>query len=152
MRAPTTGSGSVPASDAAAVEMNNAAAATNHSTTSNSASQPFSASRSRSTVGFDCGAAMDRTHVFRAWGRILQGRPPSLSIEITTRCPLSCPGCYAYQPEHLAGTPLDRDPAITGPLGADRIRELLDPTHYLGHAGDLVDRAVARHHTTEGPA
>ncbi|MGW0018110.1 lyase family protein [Rhodococcus sp. NPDC003382] len=52
----------------------------------------------------------------------------------------------------LAGTPLDRDPAITGPLGADRVRELLDPTHYLGHAGDLVDRAVARHHTTEGPA
>ena len=49
---------------------------------------------------------MQRSDVIRAWGRILRGRPPSLSIEITTRCPLKCPGCYAYQPEHLAGTPL----------------------------------------------
>lgn len=52
----------------------------------------------------------------------------------------------------LAGVPLDRDPAITGPLGVERVRELLDPAHYLGHAGDLVDRATARHDTTEGPA
>jgi len=43
------------------------------------------------------------------------------------------------------GTPLDRDPAITGHLGADRVRALLDPTRYLGHAGDLVDRALAHH-------
>ncbi|WP_072810254.1 lyase family protein [Rhodococcus zopfii] len=52
----------------------------------------------------------------------------------------------------VAGTPLDRDQSITGHLGADRVRELLDPTRYLGHAGDLVDRAVARHETTKGPA
>jgi sulfatase maturation enzyme AslB (radical SAM superfamily) len=39
--------------------------------------------------------------VFRAWGRILSGHFPSLSIEITRECPLRCPGCYAYEPEHL---------------------------------------------------
>jgi MoaA/NifB/PqqE/SkfB family radical SAM enzyme len=38
-----------------------------------------------------------------AWGRILRGNIPMLSIEITRDCPLSCPGCYAYGPEHLGG-------------------------------------------------
>lgn len=38
---------------------------------------------------------------FRAWGRILTGYYPFLSIEITRACPLSCPGCYAYEPQHL---------------------------------------------------
>jgi MoaA/NifB/PqqE/SkfB family radical SAM enzyme len=41
--------------------------------------------------------------VVRAWGLILQGRPPSLSIEITRECPLRCPGCYAYDDGHLGG-------------------------------------------------
>ena len=36
-----------------------------------------------------------------AWGRILQGQKPFLSIEITKECPLQCPGCYAYGPDHL---------------------------------------------------
>lgn len=44
---------------------------------------------------------MKKKEVLRAWGRILQGRHPSLSIEITRECPLRCPGCYAYEPEHL---------------------------------------------------
>ena len=44
---------------------------------------------------------MKRYDVIRAWGRILTGRYPSLSIEITRECPLRCPGCYAYEPEHL---------------------------------------------------
>ncbi len=44
---------------------------------------------------------MRTTDVFRAWGRILSGRVPSLSIEITRECPLSCPGCYAYNEDHL---------------------------------------------------
>lgn len=38
--------------------------------------------------------------VLRAWGRILQGKRPSLSIEITRECPLRCPGCYAYEDGH----------------------------------------------------
>jgi MoaA/NifB/PqqE/SkfB family radical SAM enzyme len=44
--------------------------------------------------------------IFTAWGRILRGRKPLLSIEITKECPLRCPGCYAYEPEHLGATPL----------------------------------------------
>lgn len=44
---------------------------------------------------------MKKTDAFRAWGRILQGYHPLLSIEITRECPLRCPGCYAYEPEHL---------------------------------------------------
>jgi organic radical activating enzyme len=44
---------------------------------------------------------MDKADVFRAWGRIITGYYPSLSIEITRECPLCCPGCYAYEPEHL---------------------------------------------------
>lgn len=44
---------------------------------------------------------MDKADVFRAWGRILTGYYPSLSVEITRECPLRCPGCYAYEPEHL---------------------------------------------------
>jgi len=41
--------------------------------------------------------------MFAAWGRILTGRVPMLSIEITRECPLSCPGCYAYGDTHLGG-------------------------------------------------
>jgi hypothetical protein len=44
---------------------------------------------------------MQTTDVLRGWGRILSGRAPSLSIEITRECPLSCPGCYAYNEDHL---------------------------------------------------
>ena len=39
----------------------------------------------------------------QAWGRILTGYRPNLSIEITKECPLRCPGCYAYGDEHLGG-------------------------------------------------
>lgn len=41
--------------------------------------------------------------IVRAWGKILAGYRPSLSIEITRECPLRCPGCYAYGAEHLGG-------------------------------------------------
>jgi len=33
----------------------------------------------------------------------LRGKLPLLSIEITSECPLSCPGCYAYGDRHLGG-------------------------------------------------
>ena len=46
---------------------------------------------------------MKTTEVLRAWKTILTGRAPSLSVEITKECPLSCPGCYAYGSEHLGG-------------------------------------------------
>src|ERR1700740_3744539 len=41
--------------------------------------------------------------VLTAWGRILAGYHPALSIEITRECPLRCPGCYAYGDSHLGG-------------------------------------------------
>ncbi len=46
---------------------------------------------------------MTTADVMRAWGRILKGERPSLSIEITRECPLRCPGCYAYGDAHLGG-------------------------------------------------
>src|SRR3954469_25018600 len=59
-----------------------------------------------------------------AWGKILRGYRPSLSIEITRECPLRCPGCYAYGDEHLGGD-------IT-------LRQVTD---YKGQ--ELIDRVLA---------
>src|SRR5215813_11591782 len=67
---------------------------------------------------------MKKSDVIRAWGRIVSGYKPMLSVEITRECPLRCPGCYAYEPEHLGQI---------GPL-----RELAD---YKGAA--LVDGVLA---------
>jgi MoaA/NifB/PqqE/SkfB family radical SAM enzyme len=47
--------------------------------------------------------------ILQAWGKILKGEPPSLSIEITRECPLKCPGCYAYDDAHLGGGQTLRD-------------------------------------------
>jgi MoaA/NifB/PqqE/SkfB family radical SAM enzyme len=44
---------------------------------------------------------MKKSEIFASWGRILQGRRPALSIELTRECPLRCPGCYAYGDNHL---------------------------------------------------
>ena len=41
---------------------------------------------------------MKASEVIRAWGKILRGLPPSLSIEITKECPLRCP----YEPRGYA--------------------------------------------------
>ena len=66
--------------------------------------------------------------IFSAWGRILAGYTPALSIEITRECPLRCPGCYAYGDEHLGG-------AITLRQVRDfKGQELID------NVLDLVDR------------
>ncbi|HLY39644.1 MAG TPA: radical SAM protein [Terracidiphilus sp.] len=46
---------------------------------------------------------MKKSEVVQAWARILAGRVPSLSIEITKECPLRCPGCYAFDAAHLGG-------------------------------------------------
>jgi MoaA/NifB/PqqE/SkfB family radical SAM enzyme len=43
------------------------------------------------------------TEIISAWGKVLSGKTPLLSIEITRECPLHCPGCYAYADEHLGG-------------------------------------------------
>ncbi len=46
---------------------------------------------------------METGAVVKAWGLILSGYRPNLSVEITRECPLRCPGCYAYGDEHLGG-------------------------------------------------
>lgn len=46
---------------------------------------------------------MKTSDILGAWKKILRGERPSLSIEITRECPLRCPGCYAYDDDHLGG-------------------------------------------------
>jgi MoaA/NifB/PqqE/SkfB family radical SAM enzyme len=46
---------------------------------------------------------MNAAPIVQAWGLILSGYRPNLSIEITRECPLRCPGCYAYNDTHLGG-------------------------------------------------
>lgn len=46
---------------------------------------------------------MNIAPIVQAWGLILRGYRPNLSIEITRECPLRCPGCYAYNDTHLGG-------------------------------------------------
>jgi len=41
--------------------------------------------------------------ILEAWRKILAGQAPMLSIEITKECPLHCPGCYAFNDNHLGG-------------------------------------------------
>ncbi|WP_328814213.1 lyase family protein [Rhodococcus sp. NBC_00297] len=43
----------------------------------------------------------------------------------------------------MSGRRLDDDPRILDHLGRDVVLTLLDPDHYTGHAGDLVDSALA---------
>ncbi len=52
---------------------------------------------------------MKKSEIFQAWGRILSGYSPALSIEITRECPLRCPGCYAFDAAHLGGGQTLRD-------------------------------------------
>ncbi len=54
---------------------------------------------------------MKMAQIFPAWSAILQGRKPFLSLEVTRECPLRCPGCYAYGPEHVSGVGTLRDVA-----------------------------------------
>lgn len=82
--------------------------------------------------------------ILAAWGKILRGERPSLSIEITRECPLRCPGCYAYEDEHLGGgltlrTLIDRkgQELIDGVLATvDRLR----PLHLSIVGGDPLVR------------
>lgn len=64
--------------------------------------------------------------IMRSWGRILSGYHPALSIEITKECPLACPGCYAFQPEHLAGAPLTSVADFQGDRLVKRVLALVD--------------------------
>jgi sulfatase maturation enzyme AslB (radical SAM superfamily) len=67
---------------------------------------------------------MEKQAVVKAWGLILGGYQPNLSIEITRECPLRCPGCYAYGDEHLGGGVVLRE--LADYKGQDLIDGVLD--------------------------
>ncbi|MCU1311459.1 MAG: Fe-S protein radical family [Candidatus Angelobacter sp.] len=77
---------------------------------------------------------MKSSEVLRAWGSILRGRSPSLSIEITRECPLRCPGCYAYEDQHLGGNGVSLR-SLSDFKGDDLVRRVLE----------LVDRSKPLH-------
>ncbi len=87
---------------------------------------------------------MKKSEVLNAWASILVGRQPSLSIEITRECPLRCPGCYAYEPEHL-GTGVNLR-QLADYKGDDLVRRLLaivdreKPIHLSLVGGDPLVR------------
>jgi len=66
---------------------------------------------------------MKKSEVLRAWGSILAGRTPSLSIEITKECPLRCPGCYAFDDAHLGGLTVLRQ--LSDYRGEELVRRVL---------------------------
>ncbi len=84
------------------------------------------------------------SEILNAWGRILQGHRPSLSIEITRECPLRCPGCYAYDEGHLGGDRVLRDLFdFKGKALVDCVLALVDrvkPLHLSIVGGDPLVR------------
>ena len=87
---------------------------------------------------------MQTSQIIRAWAKILKGRRPSLSLEITRECPLNCPGCYAYDKAHLGGGRLLRDlNDRTGQALIDGVLEVVDrlkPLHLSIVGGDPLVR------------
>ena len=84
------------------------------------------------------------SQIFQAWGKILKGEQPSLSIEITRECPLKCPGCYAYDDAHLGGGQTLRDlNDRRGQSLVDGVLEVVDrlkPLHLSIVGGDPLVR------------
>jgi MoaA/NifB/PqqE/SkfB family radical SAM enzyme len=87
---------------------------------------------------------MKTSEVMQAWGNILSGRAPSLSIEITKECPLRCPGCYAFDAAHLGSDiKLRQLSDFKGDELVTRILALLDehkPLHVSLVGGDPLVR------------
>lgn len=87
---------------------------------------------------------MRTADVMKAWGRILQGKAPTVSIEITKECPLRCPGCYAYEEAHLGGDVTLRDLSDRkGQALVDAVLEVADtlkPLHLSIVGGDPLVR------------
>jgi sulfatase maturation enzyme AslB (radical SAM superfamily) len=87
---------------------------------------------------------VESSQIIRAWGKILKGEAPSLSIEITRECPLNCPGCYAYDAAHLGGEKTLRDlNDRKGQALIDGVLEVVDrlkPLHLSIVGGDPLVR------------
>lgn len=82
--------------------------------------------------------------LFTAWGRILAGRAPNLSVEITRECPLTCPGCYAFTDDHLGpGASLRQLNDFKGPELVSKFMSLIDehePVHVSIVGGEPLVR------------
>lgn len=80
----------------------------------------------------------------QAWGRILSGRRPNLSVEITRECPLRCPGCYAFGDAHLGGDVTLRELSdYRGDALVERFLKLIDdrkPLHISIVGGEPLVR------------
>lgn len=88
---------------------------------------------------------MKTSEVLHAWAGILEGRRPSLSIEITRECPLRCPGCYAFDDAHLgeSGVTLRQLSDYKGEALVKGILEVVDryrPLHLSLVGGDPLVR------------
>jgi sulfatase maturation enzyme AslB (radical SAM superfamily) len=87
---------------------------------------------------------MKSSDIFKAWGAILSGRAPSLSIEITKECPLRCPGCYAFDAAHLGSdVQLRQLSDFKGEELVTRVLALIDekkPVHVSLVGGDPLVR------------
>lgn len=87
---------------------------------------------------------MRTSQIIKAWGKILGGQPPSVSIEITRECPLRCPGCYAYDEGHLGGGVTLRGLRdFKGQELVERVLEIVDrlkPLHLSIVGGDPLVR------------
>ena len=87
---------------------------------------------------------MNTSQILQAWGKILKGEHPSLSIEITRECPLRCPGCYAFDDAHLGGGQTLRDlNDRKGQFLIDGVLEAVDdlkPLHLSIVGGDPLVR------------
>jgi sulfatase maturation enzyme AslB (radical SAM superfamily) len=84
------------------------------------------------------------SQILQAWGKILKGERPALSIEITRECPLRCPGCYAFDDAHLGGGQTLRDlNDRKGQFLIDGVLEVVDrlkPLHLSIVGGDPLVR------------
>ena len=87
---------------------------------------------------------MRTSEVIHAWANILAGRAPSLSIEITKECPLRCPGCYAFEANHLGnGVQLKQLSDFRGDELVARVLGVIDdhkPLHVSLVGGDPLVR------------
>lgn len=89
---------------------------------------------------------MRAANLFHGWGKLLAGKVPMLSIEVTRECPLRCPGCYAYGDSHLGeGGPNLR--SVTDYRGEElvsRILRLVDE-HQPLHVSLVGGEPLIRH-------
>src|ERR1700682_1015509 len=88
---------------------------------------------------------MTRSDMLPAWGRVLRGRKPLLSIELTKECPLRCPGCYAYESNHVSlGVGLQQLADYRGQDLVDRVLELVR-RHQPLHISIVGGEPLVRH-------